>query len=328
MTPCEIHVGSPLELADLLPEQSVDALMTDASAVADGVGDLIEVLRVCHRTLKPGAHALVAAPPRASHRAGWAAEVAGFEVRDVITHLTDEGGAELWTLARKRLDGSVAENVVEHGVGALNIRATRVPWEDGPPEIGTPGWGGPNKALSAAPGADDAVTVPRLGPDPGGRWPANVTLDPRAAALLDAQAGPRWNGGNTGRAVTAGGSSLFGNGSAQPADGVVRAHGWVVASRFFHVTAQDEEPAVGVRRWLCRLVAPAGASLLDPFASKGDTAVAAALEGLRFIGVVPDAHCDPRIHERVTRARRTLLDKPVAADEGGSPVELVQARLL
>ena len=37
---------------------------------------------------------------------------------------------ELWTLARKPLIGTVAENVIEYGVGGINIDATRIPFEE------------------------------------------------------------------------------------------------------------------------------------------------------------------------------------------------------
>ena len=52
---------------------------------------LAGILTECHRILKPGAHGLVWALPRTSHWTGSAIETAGFEVRDVITHLFGTG---------------------------------------------------------------------------------------------------------------------------------------------------------------------------------------------------------------------------------------------
>jgi site-specific DNA-methyltransferase (adenine-specific) len=42
---------------------------------------------------------------------------------------------------------------------------------------------------------------------------------------------------------------------------------------------------IDVMRWLCRLITPAGGTVLDPFAGSGTTGCAAMLEGLRFVGV-------------------------------------------
>ena len=50
---------------------------------------------------------------------------------------------------------------------------------------------------------------------------------------LDDQAGPRWNGGNTGRARSSGGTSIFGSASGLEPDGVVVPHGYTQASRYF-----------------------------------------------------------------------------------------------
>lgn len=115
----------------------------------------------CLRVTKPGGHALVWALPRTSHWTATAWENAGWEVRDKITHLNSEGfpkshnigkaleklghpadvarayaqlgtglknASEDWWLLRKPCDQpTVAQNVLTHGTGALNIDGTRVP---------------------------------------------------------------------------------------------------------------------------------------------------------------------------------------------------------
>lgn len=81
------------------------------------------------------------------------------------------------TVARKPLVGTVAENVLQFGTGALNIDGCRVGWPGGKaPEIGTPGWGGPAKKLTAVPG-QEGDTVQRAEPHAAGRWPANLIHD-------------------------------------------------------------------------------------------------------------------------------------------------------
>jgi len=85
-------------------------------------------------------------------------------------------------LARKPLDGTVANNVARWGVGGLAIDACRI--EGVKPQVTQ----GINTNGTSFKGAKKR----RLSGDPNeGRWPANVCLDEEAAALLDAQAGDR-----------------------------------------------------------------------------------------------------------------------------------------
>jgi DNA modification methylase len=95
-----------LEQLRTLDADSVDSLVTDPPAGISFMGKewdgdkggrsgwiawMAEVMRECHRVMKPGAHGLVWAIPRTSHWTATALEDAGFEVRDVITHLFGQG---------------------------------------------------------------------------------------------------------------------------------------------------------------------------------------------------------------------------------------------
>jgi DNA modification methylase len=99
-------LGDCLEQLKNLPADSVDSLVTDPPAGISFMGKdwdsdkggrdgwiswMAEVMRECNRVLKPGAHALVWAIPRTSHWTATALEDAGFEIRDVITHLFGQG---------------------------------------------------------------------------------------------------------------------------------------------------------------------------------------------------------------------------------------------
>jgi DNA modification methylase len=82
-------------------------------------------------------------------------------------------------LARKPLDGTVANNILTHGVGALNINASRVPSDDGfekawdkPVSTNISAKGG--KYISE--GAQHTVDISSNKPV-GGRWPANFIHD-------------------------------------------------------------------------------------------------------------------------------------------------------
>jgi site-specific DNA-methyltransferase (adenine-specific) len=126
-------------------------------------------------------------------------------------------------VARKPLDGTVAQNVQRWGCGGLAIDACRV--GDG----GQLQWSTP-RDLGYSGGSDsDGVATPNA----LGRWPANVILDEEAGAMLDAQSGNRPVSGSamvgkpTKRSVGYGGS----NGSAVSACLPNDSGG---ASRFFY----------------------------------------------------------------------------------------------
>ncbi len=98
--------GDCLEVLRTLPDASIDSIVTDPPAGISFMGKgwdddkggptewiswLSSVMRECLRVLKPGGHALVWAIPRTSHWTGMACELAGFEVRDRVTHLFGSG---------------------------------------------------------------------------------------------------------------------------------------------------------------------------------------------------------------------------------------------
>jgi tRNA G10 N-methylase Trm11 len=95
-------LGDCLEQLKLLGENSVHGMVTDPPAGISFMNKewdtgenfipwLTEVMKECLRVLKPGAHALVWAIPRTSHWTATAVENAGFEIRDVVTHLFGSG---------------------------------------------------------------------------------------------------------------------------------------------------------------------------------------------------------------------------------------------
>jgi site-specific DNA-methyltransferase (adenine-specific) len=92
-------------------------------------------------------------------------------------------------VARKPVIGTVAENVLKHGVGGLNIDATRIGTE-------TAGWNGAGRNnVTATTGASfggeqGGYNYGAGNPRPvDGRWPANIILDEYTAELLDEQSG-------------------------------------------------------------------------------------------------------------------------------------------
>ena len=52
---------------------------------------LTGIMKEAYRTLRPGAYILVWAIPRTSHWTATAVEDAGFEVRDIVSHIHSQG---------------------------------------------------------------------------------------------------------------------------------------------------------------------------------------------------------------------------------------------
>lgn len=232
------------------------------------------------------------------------------------------------TLARKPFKGTVAANVLRHGTGAMNVDGCRVGWPTGkPPEVGTPGWGGPAKKLTAVPG-QIGETVARSQPSQLGRWPANVCHDGslEVVSLFPAQAGAaapvhKRNSSKFKNTFGAFKGNTDEQGSTYQGDSGS-------ASRFFYcakasrqdrhegmidpgpqfkrgttlrkventATKGNNHPTVkptALMRWLCRLITPPGGVVLDPFMGSGSTGKAALLEGFSFVGI----ELDPSYYE-------------------------------
>ncbi|MDM2600714.1 site-specific DNA-methyltransferase [Mycobacteroides abscessus subsp. abscessus] len=234
-------------------------------------------------------------------------------------------------VARKPLAGTVAANVLEHGTGALNIDACRIPTGDklggGSTTRGQrmkDGWHRPwmdDPDMVAANAERSRASVARS--EELGRWPTNVVLDEHQAEALDRQTGVLHSGtmrAGTDRQPRAGGT-IYGADTRTfaPADTYGDSGG---ASRFFPVFRYEakaptsERPnADGVQhptvkpldlmRWLVRLVAPVGAVVLEPFAGSGTTAEACVLEDRQCIAIEREADYLPLIVSR--------LQKPVQA---------------
>lgn len=185
------------------------------------------------------------------------------------------------TVARKPFKGTVADNVLEWGTGAINVDGCRI--TDGTETGGEkPPYVPNNKNLvygAGAGGGDWENTK--------GRWPANLIHDGSdeptellgAAArffycakaskkdrdegldCFDAKYAPRDNG--------------FSN----------KISGSNLPRANIHPTVKPTD----LMAYLCRLVTPPGGVVLDPFMGSGSTGKAAVREGFRFIGIEMDS---------------------------------------
>ena len=174
------------------------------------------------------------------------------------------------TVARKPFPGTVAENVLQHGTGALNVDGCRVG-------------------------------------DESGRFPANLIHDGSEEVVrlfpetTSGQLGPQHadNGKEAGRCGAYSGRQIT---TDYPGDSGS-------AARFFYCAKADpserrnsKHPTikpVALMRYLVRLVCPAGGVVLDPFAGSGTTIEAARLEHCRAIGIEREAEYCADILERL-----------------------------
>ena len=139
--------------------------------------------------LKPGAHLLALSPIATHHSNTIGIEDAGMEIRDTIAWVFDSGEQTpdmvLVTVARKPLEGTVAENTLKYGTGGLNIDGCRVA---GKPWTAHRATGlGSVKFFSEG----DTPVIDKA-PHDAGRWPANLLHDnsPAVVAMFpDAKGG-------------------------------------------------------------------------------------------------------------------------------------------
>jgi site-specific DNA-methyltransferase (adenine-specific) len=272
--------GDCLDVLRTLPACSVDSVVTDPPYGLSLMGKAWDydvpdeaIWRECLRVLKPGGHLLAFAGTRTQHRMAVRIEDAGFEIRDMIAWVYGTGfpkcaktalkpALEPITVARKPFRGPVAENVLAHGTGALNIDGCRI---------------GTSKNVPASVSQTIERTVygsfKKAGQTPGvgghdpslGRWPANLIHDgsEEVEALFPAVAG----GGESGSAAR-----FFYCAKASRRDrGEGNSHPTVKPTKLM--------------RYLVRLVTPPGGTVLDPFMGSGSTGRGAVLEGFDFVGI-------------------------------------------
>jgi site-specific DNA-methyltransferase (adenine-specific) len=118
-----VYHGSNLDVLPTLPDNSVDAIVTDPpyelgfmgkSWDSSGIAYSVELWQECLRVLKPGGHLLAFGGSRTWHRIAVAIEDAGFDVRDSIAWLYGSGFPKSLDIAKsieaKLTTGSANKN--------------------------------------------------------------------------------------------------------------------------------------------------------------------------------------------------------------------------
>jgi DNA modification methylase len=287
--------GDSLRLMAKLPENSIDAIVTDPpygigfhGESWDGAGKDGQQLKdgetfsawsrmwasECRRILKPGGHLVAFGSPRTFHRLTAGIEDAGLELRDVVMWVFAQGtpkarklpgglapmlkpAYEPILLARAPLTATTPRNVEVWGTGALNIEASRVN-----------GYWPANLALSHALGCTGARCVSDC---------PVVVLDATRPAIRPSRL--FYAAKASKREREAGCEELPLQSDLLYSRPAVRLR------RNIHPTVKPIE----LMRWLVALVTPPGGLVLDPFTGSGSTGAAAMLEGRTFVGIEREA---------------------------------------
>jgi DNA modification methylase len=219
------------------------------------------------------------------------------------------------TVARKPFKGTVANNVLEHGTGAINIDGCRV----GTEQIEQGRFG---RGVADSTSYHDGLK-PTERTTATGRWPANLIHDgsDEVTELFPQTVSGKPPGvrgaskHNVAYADVAIGSELTGYGDSGS------------AARFFYcpkANKKDREdgnthPTVkptDLMAYLCRLVTPPSGIILDPFMGSGSTGKAAVREGFSFIGIDKEEEYVAIASKRLQVIQRSILASR-SADQNG-----------
>jgi site-specific DNA-methyltransferase (adenine-specific) len=201
-------------------------------------------------------------------------------------------------MARKPFKGSVAENVLEWGTGAINIDGCRVGHNE-PIKVMKPQKGG-NKVFGQGGRYEETTELKAEG-----RWPANLILDEEAGRVLDEQSGEVGNGWNKNYGVVDYNGKQYDSSTNQCkfGGGYTGKNTYADkggASRFFYCPKVSKgernegledgntHPTVkpqALMSYLIKLVTPKGGTVLDPFMGSGSTGKAAVKDRYSFIGI-------------------------------------------
>ena len=192
------------------------------------------------------------------------------------------------TVARKPLVGTVANNVMRYGTGAINVDGCRVDGEPSPSverrkhaapgvSVGATGW--------TTPARPDSYNEQRSG-ELLGRWPANLIHDgsDEVTGLFPGDEGrffycPKASKRDRDEGLNLPARQYSHDGRTKPIENAYQRN---------NSTARNNHPTVKpteLMRYLCRLVTQPNGVVLDPFCGSGSTGKAAALEGFRFVGI-------------------------------------------
>ena len=246
-----------------IKENSIDSCITDPPY---GIG--MEYWDYCipdkkiwkeiFRILKPGSFCLSFCSPKLYHRLACFIEDSGFEIIDQIMWMTTtkmpsknnlKPTHEPIVVSQKPFNGTLKQNVLKWGVGIIDIKNTRIPWDKEPPK----GWVA-NGYKRRTFGKEGKTTGSQkefgtVDANPDGRYPSNIIGEvlPEHQKYFYA---PR---------VTRKERGEYNN----------------------HPTPKP----ISLMRYLVKLYCPKSGIVLDPFCGSGSTGIASLLEEREFMGI-------------------------------------------
>ena len=307
------------------PDNHFDSIVTDPPYGIEFLGKdwdsntgAVETWQECLRVLKPGGHLLAFSAARTYHHLATNIESIGFEIRDQIMWIYASGfpkaqdvgksidkrgidnewagwktalkpAHEPIVMARKPMKGSTIDNVLEHGVGALNIDATRLPIEDEQGRF-------PSNVLGDIPDYQKYFYCPKVSraerhcgfeklPEPE---KFNNPDEMKKHPLWDPSIGT--NSHRLMKKIREHQGSLdhipapFGDVKGAYVDGERMAK---VADDTQYASAGNNHPTVkpvDLMKYLVKLVTPKGGVVLDPFNGSGSTGMACVELGMEYVG--------------------------------------------
>ena len=308
-----VEHGDAIEALKVIPDGSIDALVTDPPAGIGFMGKewdeskggrdkwiawLAGILTGCRRAMKPGAYGWVWALPRTAHWTATACEDAGFAVRDVMVHIATDRcmvqsktrlkpNAEHWILIKNpglTQDLRIDENR-NNGRWPANLAFSHSV-ECGPPSVSGDNGCARDCAVRLL---DQQSGYTKSSKSDYNREPSTVQNN-TVAITKNIKSGVHFG--------DEGGASRFFY-VAKPST-KERSAGLPDGARNTHTTVKS----ISLMRHLVSLVAAPGATVLDPFTGSGSTGTAALVEGCRFIGIEREAE-----YVEIARQRLRHVDK-------------------
>jgi site-specific DNA-methyltransferase (adenine-specific) len=263
----------------------------------------LETYQECLRVLKPGGHIVAFSAARTYHHLAITLEQAGFEIRDQIMWIYSSGfpksqdvgksiertnkkknrddDNDSWAgwgtalkpahepiaLARKPLKQSIAQNCQQWGVGALNIDAARIPYDDGQTnsEVGR----FPSNVIGEIPDYQKYFYCPK------------VSRKERHTGFGDLSA---LNLPDFSRKKDEDGNPVKNNSSwMYDPKGVDKIQDATTANTNVGNNHPTVKP-IELMKYLIKLITPPGGTVLDPFNGSGSTGCAAVELGHEYIG--------------------------------------------
>jgi site-specific DNA-methyltransferase (adenine-specific) len=313
--------GNNMDALKSLPDNSIDSIVTDPPYGLSFMGKKwdhdvpsVEFWKEIFRVLKPGGHVLSFGGTRTYHRMVVNIEDAGFEIRDQIMWIYGSGfpkshdlgkstkkmGVETsqWDgwgtglkpanepicVARKPIsEKNIAENVMKHGTGGLNIGESKI----GNEVRTVPVHSNDLKDDKTLFGLHKTIQHERVETTEG-RFPSNVIVDDSIGQSMGEQGKFFYTSKASKKERNLGldefaDQKIEGRDKGQDGRSVPYKMG-IAERKNIHPTVKP----VDLMRYLIKLVTPKGGVVLDPFMGSGSTGIAAMIEGFNFVGMEMD----------------------------------------